>query len=755
MKTAGLDQARDRDLYRRLGLTDDEYTRIVEILGRPPNRAELAMYSVMWSEHCSYKSSRIHLRNLPSEGPHVLVGPGEGAGIVEVDGVAVALRIESHNHPSFVEPVQGAATGIGGIVRDVLSVGARPIALLDPLRFGPLPVEGMSEPSTAQRNRFLVEGVVSGISSYGNCIGVPTLGGEVKFEDCYSGNPLVNVMCIGVAPVERIAVARAEGPGNIVLLLGSKTGRDGIGGVSVLASATFDEGAHAKRPSVQVGDPFTEKLLIETCLELMDRRLVVGIQDLGGAGLACATSETAAKASTGMRIDLARVPRRESGMEPFEVLISESQERMLVVVRPQDLDQALEVCNKWGLVASTIGEVTPTQRLEVFEDGFLVADVPAASLGDGPVYDRPVRRPAWIDRLASEAVGEEPPTDLGDAILELVSSPNVASKRWVWEQYDHQVMLGTVTGPGHDAAILRIQGVRSRIAVATDGNGRYCYLDPYLGAQHAVAEAYRNVSAVGARPIAITNCLNFGSPERPEVMWQFAETVRGLADACRSLQTPVTGGNVSFYNETGGVAIYPTPIVGMIGILEESITPPPPGFRREKDVVAIVGKTDAELGGSEYARTVLGKVTGRIPRLDLNKEAAAGDLLRRAIAEGLLTSVHDISEGGIAVALAEACIEGRLGARIDPPNDIPLHSWLFSETASRYLVSLDSKNLDALREISDSIEGTVLLRAGIVGGSSLSIGDQIDLSVEVLRERHGRSFEEAMGYAPPIAGRLL
>ncbi|MEO7803706.1 MAG: phosphoribosylformylglycinamidine synthase subunit PurL [Actinomycetota bacterium] len=720
-------------------LTADEFERIKVILGREPNEAELAMYSVMWSEHCSYKSSRIHLKNLPSHGPHVLVGPGEGAGVIRVDDIAVAIRLESHNHPSFVEPVQGAATGIGGVVRDVLSMGARPIALLDPLRFGPLPTEGRVEPEVAERNRFLVEGVVSGISSYGNCLGIPTVGGEVTFEDCYSGNPLVNVMCIGVASIDAIRSATAEGPGNKVLLLGSKTGRDGIGGVSVLASATFDEAAADKRPSVQVGDPFTEKLLIEACLEMMQAGLAVGVQDLGGAGLCCATSETAAKASTGMNIDLDQVPRREPNMQPFELLTSESQERMLVIVAPANVGAALAICEKWELNASVIGEVTDTGQLVVTQNGMVVADVPAASLGDGPLYDRPATKPAWIDVLQDEDVTSHPPTEMGKALLELISSPNIASKHWVWEQYDHQVMLGTVVKPGVDAAVLRLPGAKSRLAVTTDANARFCFLDPYLGAKHCVAEAYRNISALGATPVAITNCLNFGSPEREEVMWQFIEAVKAIGEACLVLGTPVTGGNVSFYNETGTTAIYPTPVIGMVGVLAEGIEPRPMGFMNEGDVVVCIGHTEAELGGSEYARTLLGKVAGRIPALDLGLEVARADVVRAAIAKGILSSCHDISEGGLAVALVEACVFAGKGATIHPENHLAAHEWLFSETASRYLVSLKEKDLDALGEV----EMTVL---GKVEGDTLVIEGILEVTVDELAGCYRDAFAKAMGY---------
>ncbi|MGI8425756.1 MAG: phosphoribosylformylglycinamidine synthase subunit PurL [Actinomycetota bacterium] len=738
------------DLHRKLGLTDDELAKIEQILGRSPNHAELAMYSVMWSEHCSYKSSRRYLKSLPSGGDHVLVGPGEGAGVIRVDDVALALRLESHNHPSFVEPVQGAATGIGGVVRDVLSMGARPIALLDSLRFGPLQesaeVSG-SEPGDRDRgtdlNRFLVDGVVSGISSYGNCIGVPTVGGEIKFEDPYAGNPLVNVMCLGVAPLDGLKLARAEGLGNQVLLLGSSTGRDGIGGVSVLASATFDENAAEKRPSVQVGDPFTEKLLIEACLSLIQKGLVVGIQDLGGAGLCCATSESAANAGTGMRIHLERVPRRNAGMAPFEVLTSESQERMLVIVRPADARAALAECERMGLLAACIGEVIEGGAFEVMEGDQVAASVPASSLGDGPNYDRPVRKPGWIDALNNHDVTIEPPPDLGEALAKLVGSPNLASKKWAWEQYDHQVMLGTVVGPGHDAAVLRIPGAKTRVAVTVDGNGRYCYLDPFAGTQHSVAEAARNISSLGARPAAITNCLNFGDPEQPEVMWQFTEAVRGLGEACLALETPVTGGNVSFYNQTGSTSIYPTPVVGMVGLLPQGVSPPPIGFAHEGDVIVLLGSTKAEFGGSEYLARILGRVEGRLPVLDLELEAAVGTVVRAAVAEGLLSSSHDCSSGGLGVALAKCCAMGGVGAKVQPERDMPAHHWLFSESASRVLVSLPDGTAERLAELAGE-HSVPLARLGKVGGDGLIVAGELVASVAALAEAFDKGFAGIM-----------
>lgn len=734
------------DLHRRLGLTDGELEQIRRVLGREPNHTELAMYSVMWSEHCSYKSSKKYLKSLPSSGPHVLVGPGEGAGVIDVDGVAVALRLESHNHPSFVEPVQGAATGIGGVVRDVLSMGARPIALLDSLRFGPLPPAGTAaaeaDPAEAL-NRFLAEGVVSGISSYGNCIGVPTVGGEVQFDPSYSGNPLVNVMCIGVAPADKLKFSRAEGPGNKVLLLGSATGRDGIGGVSILASAAFDENAAEKRPSVQVGDPFTEKLLIEACLSLFEKGLVVGIQDLGGAGLCCATSESASNAGTGMEVDLRAVPCRHPAMAPFEVMTSESQERMLVVVRREDAAAALAECRRMGLPAAVIGEVTSTGRLEVRDDGRIEASVPAPSLGDGPMYDRPAVKPEWVDELAARDIHLASPTDIRDDLLTLIASPNIASKRWAWEQYDHQVMLGTIAGPGHDAALLRIPGTETRIAATTDGNGRYCYLNPYLGTMHSVAEAARNVSVVGAKPVAVTNCLNFGNPERPDVMWQFAEAVKGLSDACLALETPVTGGNVSFYNQTGDTPIHPTPVIGMVGLVPPDVHPPAAGFASEGGVVVLIGATHAELGGSEYLATVHRRVEGAIPSLDLGLEKAAGKVLREAISEGLLSTAHDCSAGGLAAALAECCALGQAGATIRPDPGLPPHVWLFSESASRFVTALPEENLPRLKGLASSAK-VPLFVLGRVESDSLTIDGLLKLPVRTLRAAFESGFASRM-----------
>lgn len=730
----------DQPLHRSLGLTDDEFEKINVILGREPNHAELAMYSVMWSEHCSYKSSRVHLKDLPTEGPHVLIGPGEGAGVIQVGNQAVAMRIESHNHPSFVEPVQGAATGIGGVVRDVVSMGARPIALLDSLRFGALPGD-TEQGATSARNRFLTAGVVSGISSYGNCIGVPTVGGETRFDASYSGNPLVNVMCIGVAALDGIKLARAPGPGNAVLLLGSTTGRDGIGGVSVLASASFDRGAKTKRPSVQVGDPFMEKLVIEGSLSLIEKDLVVGIQDLGGAGLCCATSESAAKAGTGMLIDLDKVPLREKSMEPFEILTSESQERMLVIVEPAKVAAALAECERLGLRATQIGEVTDTGRLVCTLGGVVVADVPAKSLGDGPLYHRPFTAPVSFKARRFKVAPVSGPRE---ALLKILASANIASKRWIWEQFDHQVMLGTVAGPGYGAAIIRLPGSKSRIAVTVDANGRFGQIDPRKGAEHSVAEAYRNLCAVGAEPVAVTNCMNFGNPEIPEVMWQFVEAVKGMGHACTALDTPITGGNVSFYNQTLNKAIYPTPAIGMIGIIPESVQPPSPGFVKEGDAIVLLGATKKELGGSEYQRTIQGRLRGPVPELDLVKEAANGWVLREMIGRGQILSAQDVSEGGLGVALAELCIHGGVGAEVTPEEGLDVTTWLFSETASRTVVALAKEGVAELRTLAENL-GTAVVELGQVMGKSLVVTGTFEINVAELREVFEGAFPALMG----------
>lgn len=723
----------EEPLHRALGLTDEELERIRSILGRDPNRNELAMFSVMWSEHCSYKSSKVHLRTLPTEGPAVLVGPGQDAGVVDVgDGLAVAFKMESHSHPSAIEPYQGAATGVGGIIRDVISMGARPIALLDPLYFGPL---------SEERNRWLLEGVVAGIGGYGNCVGVPTVGGEVKFAPPHSTNPTVNVMCVGIAPVDRLVTAsRRVHEGSLLVLFGAATGRDGIGGVSVLASRTLEEGAEESRPSVQIGDPFAGKLLIEACMELAERGLLEGLQDLGGAGLTCATSESAARARMGAEIDLDTVPLRAPDLEAFEILTSESQERMLAVVPPEHLEEVRAVCARWGLASAVLGRIVPGDRLRVTMGGTLVADVPARALADeGPVYDRPLEEPAWLAELR-----EDDPTfatvtvDPLQAFALVLGSPNVASKRWVWEQYDHLVQGNTLAGPGGDAALVRVPGTMKALALATDAKGRFGYLDPYLGAAHAVAEAARNVAMTGARPLAITNCLNFGNPERPEVMWQFAESVRGMGDAARALGTPVTGGNVSFYNESAGSAIWPTATVGMLGLLEDHRLAVRTAFH-PGDAVYLLGETFPELGASEFAEAVLGVVRGRPPALDLERERALHRLIAEAARRGVLRSAHDCSDGGLAIALAESAIAGGTGAAATLPGDLPWYVALFSESASRAVVSVSPERATELEDLC-AAHGVPCARIGETGGPRLVF----DGAFEIPLTEAAAIYEEAL-----------
>jgi phosphoribosylformylglycinamidine synthase II len=721
--------------YAELGLKDDEYARICTILGRRPTDTELAMYSVMWSEHCSYKSSKVHLRQFGEKAPEtdvLLVGMGENAGVVDVgDGLAVTFKVESHNHPSYVEPYQGAATGVGGIVRDILTMGARPIAVMDSLRFGEI-----DHPDS----RRLVGGVVAGIGGYGNCLGLPNIGGEVVFDPSYAGNPLVNALCVGVLRHDQIQLARAEGAGNKVVLLGAKTGRDGIGGVSVLASATFnEEGGPSKRPSVQVGDPFTEKVVIECCLELFERGLVTGIQDLGGAGLSCATSETASHGGSGMQVDLDLVPLREPSMSPVEVITSESQERMLAIVRPDDVKEVLALCARWGVLATVIGEVTDTGKLEVRWHGEVVVDVPPASLADeGPIYERPLARPAEqdaleadnTDALARPQTGEE----LADTLLRLVGSPNLASRRWVTEQYDRYVLGGTVLAMPHDSGVVRLVDDSDRgVALALDGNGRYARLNPYDGAQLALAEAYRNVSTSGARPLAVTNCLNFGSPEDPAVMWQFAEATRGLADGCRELGVPVTGGNVSFYNQTGATAIHPTPVVGVLGVLDDVNRRVPSGFVRAGEVVMLLGETADEFGGSEWAWVVHGHLGGRPPQPRLAAERQLSEVLQAAADEGLLSCAHDVSDGGLGQTLVEAALLNDIGVTVTVDGD-PFVG-LFSESAARALVSCADADVDRLLEIATTHDLAVT-RLGRTGGDAIDVTGEFRLPLDRLREAH-------------------
>jgi phosphoribosylformylglycinamidine synthase len=680
--------------YRELGLKDDEYARIKEILGRRPTDAELAMYSVMWSEHCSYKSSKVHLRYFGETTTEemraaMLAGIGENAGVVDIgDGWAVTFKIESHNHPSYVEPYQGAATGIGGIVRDILAMGARPLAVMDPLRFGR---------AEAPDTKRVLPGVVAGIGGYGNCLGLPNIGGEVVFDPSYQGNPLVNALCVGAMRVEDLHLAHATGTGNKVILFGARTGLDGIGGVSVLASETFagdEPGTGRKKlPSVQVGDPFTEKVLIECCLELFAKGLVVGIQDLGGAGLSCATSELASAGDGGMHVWLDRVPLRAKGMTPAEILASESQERMCAVVEPSDVDAFLAVCAKWDVIATEIGEVTAGDRLVITWHGETVVDVPPRTVAhEGPVYERPIERPADQDTLRDNGpdVLLRPSTsdELRFTILRMAASPNLCSRNWVTEQYDRYVRGGTVLAQPSDAGMIRVdEGTGRGVALSCDCNGRYVRLDPYAGTQLALAEAYRNVAAAGARPVAVTNCLNFGSPEDPGVMWQFQQAVRGLADGCAALGIPVTGGNVSFYNQTGPAAILPTPVVGVLGVIDDVSRRIPTGFGEAAGhVLYLLGETRDELGGSEWAHVVHDHLGGPPPRVDLVREKLLAEVLAAGSHDGLLSAAHDLSEGGLAQALVEACLIGNTGCRVALDGDPFVQ--LFSESAGRALVAV-------------------------------------------------------------------
>ncbi|ADD46021.1 phosphoribosylformylglycinamidine synthase subunit PurL [Stackebrandtia nassauensis] len=732
--------------YAELGLKTDEYERIHEILKRRPTQAELAMYSIMWSEHCSYKSSRVHLRKFAEKNPsspHMLAGIGENAGVIAVsDELAVSFKVESHNHPSFVEPHQGAATGVGGIVRDILAMGARPVAIMDPLRFG-----AADHPDTAR----VLPGVVEGISHYGNCLGLPNIGGEVVFDPCYQGNPLVNALCVGVLPTKRLQNMAASGVGNVVVLLGAKTGRDGIGGVSVLASATFDEDAAESRPSVQVGDPFTEKLLIESCLELFDAGLVTGVQDLGGAGLTCALSETAAAAKLGMHVDLERVPLREASMEPHEVLASESQERMLLIVEPRVLPEVLEVARKWGVLATAIGEVTDSGRLVIDWHGETVVDCPPASLADeGPVYERPMREPADAALVAVDRAETLPRPATGDelraTVLRLLGSPNLCDRHWVTEQYDHLVRGNTVLAQPEDAGVLRLdENTGMGIAISTDGNGRYAKLDPYTGAQLALAEAYRNVAVTGATPIAVTDCLNFGSPEDPEVMWQFARAVEGLAEGCSQLGIPVTGGNVSFYNQTGMEAIHPTPVVGVLGVLDDVNRRVGMGLGTDGDILIQLGATREELSGSEWAWVEHKHLGGLPPTVDLNAERALATVLRAGAAVGHIASAHDLSEGGLAQALCEAVMRGGNGARVRLPEDADTFVSLFSESSARALVTIPRGHEVAFRALCEE-NGVPWTALGIVDSTAdgLEVDGHFHIGLDELRRTSRATLPELL-----------
>jgi phosphoribosylformylglycinamidine synthase subunit PurL len=712
----------DSQVLERHGIKPDEYERILQLMGREPNLLELGLFSVMWSEHCSYKSSRVHLKTLPTTGPRVVQGPGENAGAVDIgDGLCAVFKIESHNHPSFIEPYQGAATGVGGIIRDIFTMGARPIALLNALRFGSL------DTPLARR---IFEGVVAGVGGYGNSIGIPTVGGEIVFDEMYAANPLVNVLCLGIARTDDIVKGAAKGPGNPVFYVGAKTGRDGIHGAT-MASAEFDEKSADKRPAVQVGDPFMEKLLMEACLEVMKTGAVVGIQDMGAAGFTCSTSEMGSRGGVGMNVDVTYVPQRETGMIPYEIMLSESQERMLLVVERGREHEVEAVFEKWDLHAVKVGEVTEGTRLKIHERGVLVADVPNRALTDeAPVYNRPIKEPEWqkdVQRLALDSLGAAPSAQ--EAFDRLIAVPTIASKRWAYRQYDHSVGTNTIAQPGMSAAVVRVKGTGRGLAISVDGNGRFCYLDPYNGAKLAVAEAARNVACAGGEPIGATNNLNFGNPERPEIMWQIAEAVRGIGDACRALHVPITGGNVSLYNETEGRAIFPTPVLGVVGLLDDASKTVTRAFKRGGDRVVLLGDNLGELGGSEYLATMHGKVAGTPPAIDLQREAALQRLIVKLIRDGLVESAHDCSEGGLAITLAECTFDtGGVGvtanvAKAAGAGKFGVNASLFGESASRIVVSTTPRNLDA-----------VLAAAAAAGVPAQDIGaaggDRIVISVD-------------------------
>jgi phosphoribosylformylglycinamidine synthase len=734
------------------GLRGEEYQRILEMLGREPTVTELGIFSVMWSEHCSYKSSRVHLKTLPTTGKRVLQGPGENAGAVAIgDGLAAVFKIESHNHPSFIEPYQGAATGVGGIIRDIFTMGARPIALLNSLRFGPL------DDPLARRT---FAGVVAGIAGYGNSIGIPTVGGEIAFDESYTGNPLVNVFCLGIAKADDIIKGTASGAGNSVYYVGAKTGRDGIHGAT-MASAEFDEKSSEKRPAVQVGDPFMEKLLLEACLEVMSSDALVGIQDMGAAGLTCSTCEMASRGGAGIEIDVSVVPQRETGMTPYEIMLSESQERMLLVVKKGREKEVETIFEKWDLHAVRIGEVTADGRMRVKNNGAVVAEIPTQSLTDeAPLYRRPMSEPAYLAsarQLSLAALGAPPPA--ADVFKRLLASPDIASKRWVYRQYDHMVRTNTLLFPGMGAGVVRVKGTKRALALSVDGNGRFVYLDPFVGAQLAVAEAARNVACAGAQPIGATNCLNFGNPERAEIMWQFARAIEGMGAACRALDIPITGGNVSLYNETDGKAVLPTPVIGIVGLIENADAAVSRAFRASGDAVVLLGDSRDELGGSEYLKVIHGTVQGTPPTLDLAREAALQRLLVEGTSTGLIRSAHDCAEGGLAVTLAECCFDTALGVEAELTavssdagfDDV---STLFGESATRAVVSVDAARtaelLDAAARASvpAAIIGRVAgPRIRVAIGGRLVVDEALEVAQRIWSDAIGSYFESQRAIA--------
>jgi phosphoribosylformylglycinamidine synthase len=703
----------DKKLLDEHNLTEEEYERIVELIGKEPNITELGIFSLMWSEHCSYKSSKAHLQKLPVTGENVIQGPGENAGIIDIgEGLAAVFKIESHNHPSFIEPYQGAATGVGGILRDIFTMGARPIALLDALRFGPLSIP---------KNKSITEGVISGIAGYGNCMGVPTVGGDVYFNECYSLNPLVNAFCLGICEKEKIFYAKAEGEGNPVLYVGSKTGRDGIHGAT-MASAEFGEDLEEKRPNVQVGDPFKEKLLLEACLEVMDKNLIIGIQDMGAAGLTCSTTEMASNSRSGIEINLDLIPQREEGMTPYEIMLSESQERMLLVAKKETVEEVQEIYAKWDLDAVIVGQVTSDQRLRVTFEGETVVDIPVKAVVDMcPLYHRESNVPAYLEsKTQLESVPL--PQDYNATFAKMLSSPTISDKQWVFRQYDHMVQINTALLPGADASLLRMKNKKFALAVTLDGNSLYTYLDPRTGGKIAVAEACRNLACVGARPVGVTNCLNFGNPEKPEIMWQFQETIEGIAEACRAFKIPVTGGNVSFYNDTEGLSIYPTPVLGIVGIVRDVNKSSSPGFQNEGDAIFLIGNNEDEIGGSEYLKFIWDMEKGQPPRIDLEKEMQVHRICIEAIEEGLINSAHDISEGGVATCIAECAFHGngQMGCTLRMDDKIRSDALLFGESQSRIIVTTKSENKEVLIKMAER-QNVPIAEIGITGGKNITI----------------------------------
>ncbi len=723
------------------GLTESEYEKIIETLGREPNSTEIGILGAMWSEHCSYKSSKVHLKKFPTTGKQVIQGPGENAGVVDIgDGDCVIFKMESHNHPSFIEPYQGAATGVGGILRDIFTMGARPVALLNSLRFG--------DPRL-QKTKFLVEGVVSGIAGYGNCMGIPTIGGDIYFDDCYNGNPLVNAFALGVTKENNVFRGYASGEGNPVIYVGSKTGRDGIQG-AIMASDTFTEETEEKRPAVQVGDPFTEKLLLEACLELFKTDCVVGIQDMGAAGLTSSSTEMADRSGTGLEIGIDRVPRREEGMTPYEVMLSESQERMLVVLEKGKEDTAREIFKKWNLDFSIIGKVTNSGRLTILEEETIAADLPVDLITSGaPTYERPVKEPDYLKKIKKLDPEDLPePEDTQKVFLEILSSPTVSSKKWVYEQYDHMVRTDTVLGPGADSAIIRLKGTQKGIAMTSNVNSRYCYLNPRKGSKIAVAESARNLACCGASPLAITDCLNFGNPENPEIMWQFQESVEGMSEAAKTFNTPVVSGNVSLYNETEGVAIFPTPTVAMVGLIKDASKIVTPWFQNSGDLVILLGGAiEEDIGGSEYLKTQHGLIDGEPPSIDLDKEKKLAEMLIACASQSILKSAHDISEGGFAVALAECCFspDGTRGVVVKAPdiNENSLRSdlFLFSETQSRVIASINENNWGEIKEMASNY-GVPALRAGVViNNDRFCVEGLIDMRISAVHDAWSKGFQ--------------